>query len=64
MIPFHHELAQTPVFPHRVLFFCDIPAATGGATPLLDSHRVYTRIRDQLPEFMEELETKGAATPA
>jgi len=59
VIPFHHELAQTPVFPHRVLFFCDIPAATGGATPLLDSHRVYTRIRDQLPEFMEELETKG-----
>ena len=59
VIPFHHELAQTPVFPHRVLFFWNIPAATGGATPLLDSHRVYTRIRDQLPEFMEELETKG-----
>ena len=59
VIPFHHELAQTPVFPHRVLFFCDIPAATGGATPLLDSHRVYVRIRDQLPEFMDELEAKG-----
>jgi len=42
-IPFHHELAQSAHFPERVLFFCDVPAASGGATPLLDSHRVYTR---------------------
>lgn len=59
VIPFHNELAQCPVFPHRVLFFCDVPAAEGGATPLLDCHRVYVKLRDAAPAFMDELEAKG-----
>lgn len=59
VIPFHNELAQCPVFPHRVLFFCDVPAVEGGATPLLDCHRVYVKLREAAPEFMDELEAKG-----
>lgn len=58
-IPFHHELAQSPTYPHRVLFFCDVPAAVGGATPLLDSNRVYVKLRELVPRFVDELERKG-----
>ena len=58
-IPFHHELAQSPRFPHRVLFFCDVPAASGGATPILDSHEVYAKLKRDVPDFMEALEAKG-----
>ena len=58
-IPFHHELAQSPTFPHRVLFYCDLPAKRGGATPVLNSNRVYRRIAADFPDFMDELESKG-----
>ena len=47
VIPFHCELAQCPEFPHRVLFFCDVPALEGGATPLLDCHRAYERLKHE-----------------
>jgi len=63
-IPFHHELAQSAHFPERVLFFCDVPAASGGATPLLDSHRVYTRLLEELPAFMHDLVRRSSSTRA
>ena len=30
----HHEMAQTPVYPSRLFFFCEKPASGGGATPI------------------------------
>ncbi len=39
-IPFHHEMAQTPNPPAVVIFYCDVPAATGGATPIVLSSEV------------------------
>jgi hypothetical protein len=42
-----------------VLFFCDVPALEGGATPLLECHRVYVKFRDAEPACMDELEAKG-----
>lgn len=58
-IPFHHELAQTPRFPTRLLFFCAQPAEKGGETPILYSPAVYSDLRDRCPEFIEKLEKAG-----
>ena len=33
----HHEMAQTPLYPSRLFFFCEQPAAEGGATPICRS---------------------------
>ncbi len=59
VIPFHHELAQTARYPHRVAFFCENPAMRGGATPLLDSGNAYARLRSEFPEGLAELQKKG-----
>ncbi|HWA99091.1 MAG TPA: TauD/TfdA family dioxygenase, partial [Pirellulales bacterium] len=36
-IYFHHEMAQTPLYPSKLFFFCEKPAEEGGATPLCRS---------------------------
>src|SRR6056297_465476 len=33
----HHEMAQTPIYPTTLFFCCQIPASSGGATPLCRS---------------------------
>jgi hypothetical protein len=53
----HLELAQRS--PHRVLFHCSDSSAEGLATPLLDAHRVYLKLKNAAPAFVDELETKG-----
>src|SRR5438067_1508239 len=47
----HHEMAQTPVYPSRLFFFCEQPAATGGATPLCRSDVLWERLSEQVPQF-------------
>lgn len=56
---FHHEMAQTPIFPGRIAFFCEIAASEGGATPICRSDVLYDRLRAELPDFIEDCETKG-----
>lgn len=58
-IYFHHEMAQTPVFPARLFFFCEQPAETGGATPLCRSDAVWQRLEEECPDFAEDVEQKG-----
>ena len=36
-IHFHHEMAQTPLFPSKLFFFCELAPTERGATPLLRS---------------------------
>ena len=43
-IPPHNENSYTSIWPLKLFFFCEQPAAEGGMTPLADSHRVYERI--------------------
>ncbi len=43
-IPMHNEMSYTSSWPMRVWFFCELPSATGGETPLADSRRVYARL--------------------
>ncbi|MQY02120.1 TauD/TfdA family dioxygenase [Actinomadura macrotermitis] len=43
-IPQHNEMAYARRWPMKLWFFCRLPAASGGATPLADSRRVLRRI--------------------
>lgn len=55
----HHEMAQTPVYPGRLFFFCEQPAETGGATPLCRSDILFDRLESEFPDFMADCESKG-----
>jgi len=58
-IPFHHEMAQVPIFPKKLYFYCQKPAHTGGETPLVLSHYIYKKLREKFPEYIEKLEKMG-----
>jgi hypothetical protein len=58
-IPFHHEMAQVPVYPQRLFFYCENPATKGGATPICLSNLVYEKMKQERPEFVNNLEQKG-----
>lgn len=55
----HHEMAQTPLYPEHIFFFCEQPAATGGATPICRSDVLLERLRQERPQFVADCETKG-----
>jgi hypothetical protein len=56
---FHHEMAQTPLFPKWIMFSCEIAAAEGGATPLCRSDILYQRLVKECPQFAADCEQKG-----
>src|SRR5262245_14904813 len=58
-ILFHHEMAQTPIYPSRLFFFCEEPAAEGGATPRCRSDVLWERLAARCPAFARDCETKG-----
>ncbi|QDS95571.1 Taurine catabolism dioxygenase TauD, TfdA family [Roseimaritima multifibrata] len=55
----HHEMAQTPVFPAQLFFFCQQPAEAGGATPLCRSDVLFEQIAERFPTFAADCEAKG-----
>lgn len=55
----HHEMAQTPLFPSVILFYCDQAAEQGGATPICRSDVLYESVLKSHPKFIQELESKG-----
>lgn len=55
----HHEMAQTPIYPSKLFFFCEQAAATGGATPICRSDILLEQLRQQVPEFVAQCEAKG-----
>lgn len=55
----HHELAQTPVYPTRLFFFCEAAPESGGATPVCRSDRLLVRLRERVPEFVARCERLG-----
>lgn len=56
---FHHEMAQTPLFPKYILFFCEIASESGGATPLCRSDVLYSQLSERCPEFAAKCEQLG-----
>ena len=55
----HHEMAQTPLYPSKLFFYCEIAQMTGGATPLCRSDWVLERLAEQSPNFVARLEAEG-----
>jgi len=56
---FHHEQAQTPRWPSKLMFYCETPATTGGGTGVCPSAEVLTKLEAKYPEFVQKLEAKG-----
>ena len=48
----HHEMAQTPVYPSKLFFYCEQAAISGGATPLCRSDILLQELAKQAPEFV------------
>lgn len=55
----HHEMAQTPLYPAKLFFYCEIAPGSGGATPLCRSDWVLERLQEQSPAFVARLEAEG-----
>ena len=55
----HHEMAQTPVHPSRLFFFCEQAAESGGATPICRSDVLWERLAARCPAFARDCEAKG-----
>ncbi len=49
----HHEMAQTPIYPSKLFFFCEHPAERGGATPLCRSDVLYDQLAERCPDFLQ-----------
>ncbi len=56
----HHEMAQTPIFPSRLFFYCEQAAESGGATPLCRSDVLLNKLDAELPEFTARCRELGA----
>ena len=55
----HHEMAQTPIYPSKLFFFCEQPAEEGGATPLCRSDILWRKLAERCPAFARDCATKG-----
>jgi hypothetical protein len=55
----HHEMAQTPIYPGKLFFFCEKPADEGGATPLCRSDVLWDRLAERCPDFARDCVAKG-----
>lgn len=49
-IPFHNEHSYARSWPMKLFFYCELPAAEGGVTPICDSARVFERIPEAIRE--------------
>jgi alpha-ketoglutarate-dependent taurine dioxygenase len=58
-ILFHHEMAQTPLYPRWILFYCELAAEEGGATPICRSDILHQRLSAACPKFMQDCAAKG-----
>jgi alpha-ketoglutarate-dependent taurine dioxygenase len=56
---FHHEMAQTPLYPSKLFFYCERRDGEGGATPLCRSDVLVDRLREECPQFVADCEQKG-----
>lgn len=55
----HHEMAQTPVYPSKLMFYCELAPSSGGATPLCRSDAVLSVLAERAPEFVRRCEQEG-----
>ena len=55
----HHEMAQTPLYPSKLFFFCQKAAEHGGSTPICRSDHLWELIQKELPEFSVNCRERG-----
>jgi alpha-ketoglutarate-dependent taurine dioxygenase len=55
----HHEMAQTPIFPEKLFFYCEISPERGGATPVCRSDIVMEQIETTRPDLAQKFSTLG-----
>lgn len=55
----HHEMAQTPIYPSKLFFYCEIAAEQGGATPLCRSDWVLEELETRNPALVQAFAAKG-----
>ena len=55
----HHEMAQTPISPSKVFFFCKTAADEGGATPICRSDLLFAELKAQQPALAQDFINKG-----
>lgn len=55
----HHEMAQTPISPSKLFFFCQSAADEGGATPLCRSDLLFDAFAQKMPEVARDFVAKG-----
>lgn len=56
---FHHEMAQTPLYPRWIMFSCEVASEQGGATPICRSDVLFERLTDRCPEFAAACQQRG-----
>lgn len=61
VIPFHHELVHLPEIPTACFFYCDLPSATEGETPIVLSNVVYREMVQKEPEFVRRLHMENTS---
>ncbi|KAI1098637.1 Clavaminate synthase-like protein [Jackrogersella minutella] len=55
----HNESPQVPHAPEYIFFYGHQVAKSGGETPISSSLELFHRIRQEIPEFIEQLAEKG-----
>ena len=55
----HHEMAQTPLYPSKLFFFCQKAAEHGGSTPICRSDHLWELIQKELPAFSVNCRERG-----
>jgi len=55
----HHEMAQTPIYPSKLFFYCEIAPVGGGATPLCRSDLLLEELQKTEPELASAFAEKG-----
>ncbi len=55
----HHEMAQTPIYPSKLFFYCEQAASSGGATPLCRSDVLLKELTLRAPDFVAACAEKG-----
>ena len=55
----HHEMAQTPIYPSRLFFFCEKPAYVDGSTPICLSDALLKLLGKRCPEFVAACQSHG-----
>ena len=55
----HHEMAQTPISPDKLFFFCQASADIGGATPVCRSDELYSALKKADAKLAEDFLQKG-----